>query len=286
MQGKNSAMIHKILKGLAPLAVLAGAAMVSGCDGVNIQIGDKDAVPLAELDMSGDAPTKLVVAGPDTVLVRDGATLDIDVSGDEAAVEALRFSIDKDTLAITREKNSWKDKGNATITVTLPKLQGLTVAGSGDIDVASMKDEAEVTIAGSGRAKVADLTASKLDMTIAGSGDFEAAGAVQSLDMTIAGSGRAQMAGLKVDKADISVAGSGEAEFSSDGKVDASIVGSGRVTVLGRANCTVSAVGSGKLNCKPAQGDAGTSADPQAPAASNSPKPPKPPKAPKPPAAE
>ncbi|QPC98686.1 head GIN domain-containing protein [Qipengyuania soli] len=271
-------MIHKILKGLAPLAALAGAAMVSGCDGVNIQIGDSDAVPLAELDMSGPAPKELVVAGPDKVVVRDGDKLDIDVSGDADAVDALRFSIDDGTLAISREKNSWKDKGSATVTVTLPELNGLVVAGSGDIDVEKMTNKAEVTIAGSGRAKVADLTAEKFDMTIAGSGDFEAAGAVDNLDMTIAGSGRARMAGLKVEKADISVAGSGEAEFSSDGKVDASIVGSGRVTVLGRANCTVSAVGSGKLNCKPAKSSEEAAPAPEAPEAPKAPKAPKPPK--------
>ena len=136
-------MIHKILKGLAPLAALAGAAMVSGCDGVNVRIGDQDAVPLAELDMSGDVPTELVVAGPDKVLVREGGSLDIDVSGDPEAVEALRFSLDKGTLAITRAKDSWKGKGIATVTVTLPELNGLVLAGSGDADVASMKNDAE-----------------------------------------------------------------------------------------------------------------------------------------------
>ena len=50
-------MIHRILKGLAPLAALAGAALVTGCDNMNIRIGDGDGVPLAELDMSGAAPT-------------------------------------------------------------------------------------------------------------------------------------------------------------------------------------------------------------------------------------
>ncbi|MEZ5681048.1 MAG: head GIN domain-containing protein [Erythrobacter sp.] len=252
-------MLNKILKGLAPLAALAGAVMVSGCDGVNIQIGDEEGVPLAELDMSGDAPTEIVLAGPDKVIVRDGSELDIDVTGDDEAVDALRFSIDDGTLAITREKNSWKDKGTATVTVTLPEVNEVVLAGSGDIEIEKMTRRAEVTIAGSGRAKVAELSAENFDMTIAGAGDFEAAGAVDRLDMTIAGSGRARMAGLKVERADISVAGSGDAEFSSDGKVEASIVGSGRVTVLGRADCTVSAVGSGKLNCKPARGgdDAG-----------------------------
>lgn len=248
-------MLHKILKGLAPLAVLAGAALVGGCDGVNIQIGDEEAVPLAELDMSGDAPTEIVLAGPDKVIVRDGSELDIEVAGDDDAVDALRFSIDDGTLAITRKKDSWKDKGTATVTVTLPELNEVVLAGSGDIEIEKMSRRAEVTIAGSGTAKVAELTAENFDMTIAGAGDFEAAGSVDRLDMTIAGSGRAKMAGLKVERADISVAGSGDAEFSSDGKVEASIVGSGRVTVLGRADCTVSAVGSGKLNCKPARGD-------------------------------
>ena len=180
-------MIHKILKGLAPLAALAGAAMISGCDGVNIQIGDKDGVPLAELDMSGPAPTELVLAGPDKVVVRDGAELDIQVSGDDEAVEALRFSIDDGTLAIMREKDSWKNKGVATITVTLPELNEVVLAGSGDIEIEKMSRRAEVTIAGSGSAKVADLTAENFDMTIAGAGDFAAAGAVDRLDLTIAG---------------------------------------------------------------------------------------------------
>ncbi len=53
-------MIHRILKGLAPLAALAGAALVTGCDNMNIHIGDDDGVPLAELDMSGAAPTEPV----------------------------------------------------------------------------------------------------------------------------------------------------------------------------------------------------------------------------------
>ena len=258
--------IHKLLKGLAPLAALAGAVMVSGCDGVNIQIGDKEGVPLAELDMSGEAPTEIVLAGPDKVIVRDGPEMDIDVSGDADAVDALRFSIDGETLAISREKDSWKGKGAATVTVTLPEVNGVVLAGSGDVEIEKMTRRAEVTIAGSGTAKVAELNAETFDMTIAGAGDFEAAGSVDRLDMTIAGSGRAKMAGLKVERADISVAGSGDAEFSSDGKVEASIVGSGRVTVLGRADCTVSAVGSGKLNCKPAASDADQPAPPAPPA--------------------
>ncbi|QKG72678.1 DUF2807 domain-containing protein [Erythrobacter mangrovi] len=267
-------MIHKILKGLAPVAALAGAVLVSGCDGMQVRIGDEDAVPLSELDMSGKAPTELVLASPDRVIVSDGDTLDIDVSGDQDAVDALRFSLDGDTLGIVRGKDGWKDKGTATIRVTLPGLTGIVLAGSGSIEAASLSGKADVTIAGSGKASVAKVTAEALDLTIAGSGDFEASGSADKLDMTVAGSGRARMAGLKVDTADISVAGSGDTEFSSDGTVDASIMGSGTVTVHGRANCTVSAMGSGKLNCKSAQGTT------EAPVATEAPEPPTAPEAP------
>ncbi len=271
-------MIHRLLKGLAPLAVLAGAALVTGCDGVNIQIGDSEGVPLAELDTSGPAPTELVLAGPDTVIVSEGDALDISVSGDDEAVDSLRFSLDDGSLGISREKNSWKDKGHATVRVTMPSLTAMVLAGSGDIEAESMTGKADVTIAGSGKAKVARMDATSLDLTIAGSGDFSASGKVETLDLTIAGSGEADMAGLEVGGADISVAGSGNAEFSSDGKVDASIMGSGSITVNGRANCTVSAMGSGKLNCR--EVTSARKAAPEAPAAPVAPPAPDAPEAP------
>ena len=98
-------MIQKIVKALAPLGMLAGAALLSGCDGMNISIGGDDGVPLAELDMSGEPPTELVLAGPDRVVVTEGDDLDIEVSGDADAVAALRFSLSDETLAISRESD-------------------------------------------------------------------------------------------------------------------------------------------------------------------------------------
>lgn len=275
--------IHKFLRSLAPVAALAGAVLLSGCDGMNIRIGDEDAVPLADLDMSGKLPTDLVLASPDQIIVTQGDKLDIEVSGDEDAVDALRFTLDEGSLGILRNKGSWKDRGTATVRITLPTLETIVLAGSGSIEAASLTGKADVTIAGSGKAKVAKVDAEKLDLTIAGSGDFEAAGSAKALDLTVAGSGRAHMPGLKVDKADISVAGSGDTEFASDGKVDASIMGSGSVTVHGSASCTVSAMGSGKLNCKnapsaPAAPDAPGAA--AAPAAIEAPEDPTPPPAP------
>ena len=230
--------------------------MLSGCN-VDMQIDDGKGVPLAELDTSGASPGEIVLAGPDTVIVSRGETFAIDVSGDQAAVDALRFHLEDDSLAVSRLKNSGNKLGTATVRVTMPSLTAMVMAGSGTIEVDEITERADATIAGSGTIKVSQLNASRFDLTVAGSGDFEAAGRVESLDLTVAGSGSARMADLSVDKAEISIMGSGD------------------VKVTGSATCTVSAMGSGKLRCSAGtarSADAGEApAAPEAPEASEAP---------------
>ena len=242
--------VQTFFKRPAPVAALAGAALVAGCDGMNIQFGDTEGVPLAELDMTGAAPTELVLAGSDEVIVTRGDSFDIDVSGDDAAVDALRFALSDDSLAVHREKDSWSDKSKATVRVTLPGVTTLVLAGSGDIRADRMDGRADVTVAGSGSVAVDEVDAERFEVTIAGSGDLEASGRAERLELTIAGSGDARLGGLQVDRADVSVVGSGDAEISSDSKVDATIAGSGDITANGSADCEVSSMGSGSLNCR------------------------------------
>lgn len=242
--------VQTFFKRLGPVAALAGAALVAGCDGMDIQFGDTEGVPLAEFDLTGTAPTELVLAGSDEVIVTRGDRFDIDVSGDDAAVDALRFALSNDSLAVHREKDSWSDKGKATVRVTLPGLTTLVLAGSGDIRADRMDGRADVTVAGSGSVAIDEVDAERFEVTIAGSGDLEASGRAERLELTIAGSGDARLGGVQVNQADVSVVGSGDAEISSDGKVDASIAGSGDITVNGSADCEVSSMGSGSLNCR------------------------------------
>lgn len=266
-------MIGKLIKGLAPVFAIAAAAAVSGCDG-DIRINDEKGVPLAELDTAGKTPSELVLAGPDTVVVSEGASLAIKVSGDQQAVDALRFTLDDKTLGIMRVKGEWQNRGRATIQVTMPALEKLVVAGSGTVEAPRLAGKSEVTIAGSGTARTAQVAADALHVTIAGSGNYEAAGRAKSLDLTVAGSGSARMNGLEADDVKVTVAGSGDAAFISNGTVKASIMGSGDVRVTGNASCTISAMGSGKLHCN------GQAAAPQPPKQPEQPEQPKQPEAP------
>ena len=268
------------LKGVAAVVL---AVAVSACgSNMHVSFDGDDGVPLADLDMTGEAPTKLVLAGPDKVVVSEGSELDIKVSGDEAAIAALRFHLEDGRLGITREKDS-KANGTATVSVTMPAAREFVLAGSGDIQAPSMVDKAEVNIAGSGNVAVAKVAAERFNVNVMGSGTLSAAGTAERLDFNVAGSGKLAARGLKVKRAEINIAGSGGGEFASDGTVRANVAGSGDVTVYGRADCKISAMGSGKLRCIGSD-TAWDDAAPRAPATPSAPAAPKAPPAPSAPA--
>lgn len=244
-------MTHNLFRRLGPAIALMMGATVAGCN-MNWDMSNFEGVPLAELDLGGDPPTGLELAGPDSVVVTEGTEFAVTIDGDPDAVEAVRFDRDGETLEIGRDTDIFDGSGKATIRVTMPAPRELAIAGSGAIEADTMASEAEIGIAGSGDVKVTQITADKLDVSIAGAGDVSTAGTAKELEISIAGSGSAQLADLKADTVDISIAGSGDIELASDGTVNASIAGSGDIVVTGNATCSLDAAGSGNLTCNAA----------------------------------
>lgn len=254
---EDPSMIERFVKRMAPLAALALGTALGGCD-ANITINGEDGVPLSELDMSGPAPSELVLASGDRVVLRDGDALDVSVEGDADETDKLRFSLDDETLGITRDGDSWGSDSAVTITVTMPPPEEIVIAGSGSIKAQSLAREAEITIGGAGDLEFETVDAETLEISIGGSGSIRGSGTAKELEITIGGSGDVALEGLKADEAEVSIGGSGDVAFASDGNVTASIAGSGDVRVTGRAKCEVTAVGSGSLTCSPAEDAAPT----------------------------
>ena len=241
---------EKLLKALAPVAIMAIAGGLAACDGARMTFNGDEGVPLAELDLSGDPPTEVASFGPDTVDVRTGESLAIEVEGSSGAKDRMRFVRDGESLGILRANGDWDDNEIATVTVTMPAPRKLTVGGSGTLTAAEQAGDGELNVLGSGKLMVGRVRAETLKVNIAGSGDLSAAGTADELELNLAGSGSADLGGLKTPKADVNIAGSGDATFASDGEVKANVVGSGDVTVRGSARCTVNSVGSGSLTCE------------------------------------
>ncbi|MFU7527117.1 GIN domain-containing protein [Qipengyuania sp. ASV99] len=253
-------MFDKILQSLAPIAALAMGAGLSGCDNMNVTINGEEGVPLSELDMAGAAPTELVLATNVTVIITEGETLDISVEGDSEG--ALRFVLDQDSIGVMSDPDLEIRDGKATVRVTMPAPQSITIAGSGSVETGSVAETAELTIGGSGSILAKNIAAQSLEIRIGGSGSIKGSGTAERLEISIGGSGDVAMPSLNANIAEVSIGGAGDVEFSSDGEVEATIAGAGDVRVTGSAKCTVSAMGSGTLTCGPGPAAAADEAQP------------------------
>lgn len=242
-------MINQFFRRMAPVAALALGAALSGCNGADISINGEKGVPLAELDMSGPAPTELVLSSGDTVILTEGKTFDLSVEGEGS--DALRFVRDNEVIGITRE-NSRDGKGKATIRITMPPPSKVVIAGSGSVKAQSLASTSAVSIAGSGDVAFTTVAAETFEVNIGGSGRIKGAGTAKRLEINIGGSGDVDLAALNAERADVNIGGSGDVAFASDGTVEATIAGAGDVKVTGSAKCTVKAFGSGTLTCNPA----------------------------------
>lgn len=246
--------LERFLKGMAPLVMIGMGASLAGCGGVNVNIGESDGVPLAELDLSGAAPTRLALGSGDKVILTEGDALAIEIEGDDQAREDLRFVRDKDLLGIGRKSGLFNKNGSpATIRVTMAPPKELMIGGSGSIEAQSLASRAMMAIGGSGNITFTQFAGELLEANIGGSGSVKGAGTADRLEVNIGGRGNVDLAGLKAERAEVSIGGSGDVGFASDGTVEANIAGSGTIRVTGRAKCTANSFGSGKLICEPGE---------------------------------
>jgi hypothetical protein len=235
---------------MSRLTICAAATLLAGCGVVHADeasAGDTRSFSVRGFD-------RVSLRGSDNVVVRVGAAESVTATGPDDVLDKLEVKVVDGELRIGREKRwnlGWSRSSKpATITVTLPRIRGASVAGSGDMQV----DRAQAatfagSIAGSGNLAIAALQADVASLSIAGSGDASISGQTKSLAVSIAGSGNLQAQGLKAERAKISIAGSGDVRAHVTGDADVSIVGSGDVTLAGNPRCRTSKMGSGEVRC-------------------------------------
>jgi len=231
--------------------VVAASAALAGC-----QVHAEDGGAVTSRNYQVGNFQQIEVAGPYDVQVRTGANPSVSARGSEKLLERTTVEVKGDKLIIHPERShnwfnfGWSTHGKARFAVTVPKLSGATIAGSGDINVDRVQgDSFEGTVAGSGGILVGNLDVQSLKLAIAGSGGVKGSGKAKSAQYDIAGSGGIDGAGIMTEQAKVSIAGSGDVKAHATGTADVSIMGSGDVDISGGAKCTVSKTGSGDVRC-------------------------------------
>lgn len=255
--------------------VLAAVLVLGGCgfsQAERVKLSGRNEVRpmnVAEFD-------RVELKGPDRVIVRVGGAQSVAAAGDAAVLDTLEAAVEGGKLVIRRKGrgvNIFGDADRATVTVTVPRLAGAAVGGSGEMNVDRVNGgDFEAAIGGSGDLRIGEVRARKLEAAIGGSGDIRldrvdadsvemaiggsgsvnAAGRARSVAASVAGSGDVLASRLEAETAEVSIAGSGTANVHARTAAEIAIVGSGDAVISGTARCKVSKVGSGEARCNAA----------------------------------
>ena len=217
-------------------------------------------------------------AFPGTLYLKQGSSTSVELSGSKELLDKIETEVEGSRLIIRRKEifRNWNwsdDLGKLTARVTLPKLTGVSVlgsgkvigestfksgvlavkvSGSGSIDLEAEADETETDVSGSGQIHLKGIFSSvdatisgsgkiilngavqgTLSSGISGSGKLEASGTAKTLRSTISGSGKVAGFTLAVENCFARISGSGTVEISATKEIDAEISGSGTVLYKG-----------------------------------------------------
>ena len=173
------------------------------------------------------------------VMVAYGESNSIQVEGDENLLAYIETSVENGKLSIKSKKNAnLRSKNKVTIYVSVTKLTGVFLSGSGDIignGKFSNDGNTDFRLSGSGSIKIDFNKIQKVGVSISGSGNVRLSGSAGSVTLGISGSGNADCSEVICEEVSASISGSGNVKVNANKSIEARIAGSGNVYYKGAA---------------------------------------------------
>lgn len=183
------------------------------------------------------------------VYLIQGNGFKVEIEADNEDLDEILTEVSGNTLRIkTRDWHNHVDR--AVVYITMPEIEGLSVAGSGSIIAKSSikAGELELNVSGSGSIDINELSVKDMDATITGSGGIKVSGNQQAekVDINITGSGSYSGNEISAGEVDVTITGSGSARVNVVEYLNTNITGSGNVNYSGRPRVNANATGSGR----------------------------------------
>lgn len=216
-------------------AGVLAAGWLAGCSDFDVH-GNGDTVTE---ERQVEAFQSVVHEGPLDVVVREGETASLKVTLDSNLQDNVRTFKGPDASLVITTDGNLHPKGTARVEVTVPRLVGATLEGSGSVTV-------EGFIGQSGE---------HVRLESIGSGSVRYCGAARTVEAKVEGSGRVVMCmpdSVLVERADFTLSGSGELSWlGAASDVHVSSEGSGLVRLRGTSSRLSARIeGSGDLEAR------------------------------------
>lgn len=195
------------------------------------------------------------VEGPVTVQIVTGGSPSARAQGDRIAIDRLRVQTSGDRLMIGIDRTNWTGSeasrnARATLYVTTPRIETLSVIGAGDVSVdRAAGAKLGLIVTGAGRVAVDRIDVDALTVAINGVGSAKLAGRAKQARIRSQGNGDVEAVALTADDADVTLIGAGEIRLTADRSARTLLKGSGRILIEGNPACSGTAEGSGEVLC-------------------------------------
>jgi hypothetical protein len=200
--------------------------------------------------------TRISFRAAGKLYLRQGSPQKVEIEGDRDYIKELDVRVEGDKLVIGKDNNwsfwNWDshDNDRVNVYITVANINGVSVAGSGDVigETKITSSDLDLSVSGSGGLQLEADVAGDLDADVSGSGHIDFKGKCRDFDSHVSGSGRVKMDIDIAERAMLGISGSGKIEATGSAKeVKASISGSGEVRGARMVvdNCDVRISGSG-----------------------------------------
>ncbi|MDF1477698.1 DUF2807 domain-containing protein [Leifsonia sp. H3M29-4] len=205
------------------------------------------ATPTTQIrELSGVEGVELRTSGDLTIV--SGAAESLTITAESSMIDNLTSDVRDGTLILDAAAgdSGW---GRIEYTLTVPRVDLIRLAGSGDISGNSiLAESATIDDTGSGDVSLSSSTTTDLAVTMTGSGDITIEGTTLSLRLSSEGSGNFDGSLLEARIANVDLSGSGSAHVVALRDLTAAVSGSGDIFYTGNpGNVVTSLDGSGEI---------------------------------------
>lgn len=199
----------------------------------------------------GREVTRVLAGVPANIHLVAGAASGIHIRGQGNLLPYLELTEKGDKLEIeVKEGYRLAPTEPLEITITLPELHELALAGTGNGELRDFKgDELVLSVAGLGDIVASQLALDRLEGNIAGAGSLDLGeGSAREVELNIAGAGGVSGAQFKGEEVEVNIAGSGDVAVNASELLKVGIAGSGSVSYLGNPRLESEIAGSGAIS--------------------------------------
>lgn len=173
----------------------------------------------------------------------------VEISAQSNILTVLKVEVSGSELKLDFKRNVW-DHNKIKITVHSPNLKGLSISGSGDINVQNSVNtsDLELNISGSGNIYLPFLNSQNVSARISGTGDIKiAGGGTKTETLTVSGSGNIDAKDFVAENCTAKISGLGDISVHATEILNVTISGTGDVSYRGKPSVSSDISGLGKL---------------------------------------